>query len=201
MSKKDKRIDAYINAAQPFAKPILKKLREIIHKGNADVEETIKWGMPFFEYKGPLCHIAGFKEHVAFSFWKSQFLKDPKGYLLDKGNEAMGNFGRISSIEDLPPDKVILDFVKQATKLNEEGVKAAPKPKPPKGELEIPDYFTKALNKNKSAENAFNDFSYSHKKEYLEWITEAKTEETRNKRMETAIEWMSEGKTRNWKYK
>lgn len=203
MGKKDKRIDTYITKAQPFAQPILKKLRELIHKGNPEVEETIKWGMPSFDYKGPFCSFASFKQHAVFGFWKYMLIKDPNGYLQDisnKGGDAMGNLGRITALKDLPPDKVIIDFIKQAKKLNDEGVKLPPKPKKPKTELIVPDYFIAALKKNKKAFEIFNNFSYSHKKEYLEWISEAKTEETRNRRIATAIEWMAEGKPRNWKY-
>ncbi|HEY6906296.1 MAG TPA: YdeI/OmpD-associated family protein [Ignavibacteriaceae bacterium] len=203
MPNKDKRIDAYINQAQPFAKPILKKLRELIHKGIPEVEETMKWGMPFFEYKGPVCNFAGFKEHATFRFWKYQLMSDPGGKLneiANKGGEAMGNLGRITGLENLPPDKIMIDFLKQARQINEEGLKVSVKKKAPKTGLKIPAYFTVALKKNKAAETAFKNFSYAHKKEYLQWITEAKTEPTRLKRLETAIEWMSEGKSRNWKY-
>lgn len=203
MGKKDKRVDAYIEKAQPFAKPILKKLRELIHKGNPDVGETIKWGMPSFDYKGPFVSFASFKEHAVFGFWKYQLLKDPIGYLQDnamKGGSAMGHLGRITNLKDLPPDKVLIDFVKQAKKLNDDGIKLPSKPKRPKDELVIPDYFTNALKKNKKAFEVFNNFSHSHKKEYVEWITEAKTEKTRNKRITTAIEWITESKSRNWKY-
>lgn len=203
MGKKDKRIDAYIDKAQPFAKPILKKLRELIRKGNPDVEETIKWGMPSFDYKGPFCSFASFKQHTVFGFWKYKLIKDPDGYLgeiFNNGGDAMGNLGRMTSIKDLPPDKVIIDFVKQAKKLNDDGIKIPAKPKKLKVELIVPDYFIDAMKKNKKAFETFNNFSYSHKKEYVEWITEAKTEETRNKRIATAIEWMSEGKSRHWKY-
>ena len=204
MTKKDKRIDAYIEKAQPFAKPVLTKLRGLIHKGIPDVEETIKWGMPFFEYKGPVCNLAAFKRHAAFGFWKYQLMDDPDGRLKEisnKGGGAMGNLGRITSLKDLPPDKVIIGFLKQARQLNEEGKKLPPKKKEAAKEAVVPDYFTKALKKNKMAEKTFNNFSNSHKKEYIEWIAEAKTEPTRIKRIETAIEWMSEGKSRNWKYK
>ncbi len=203
MGKKDKRIDAYISKALPFAKPILTKLRELIHKGNPDVEETIKWGMPSFNYKGPFCSFASFKEHAVFGFWKYQLIKDPKGYLQEisnKGGNAMGNFGRIKNLKDLPSDKVLINFVKQAKKLNDDGVKIPAKLKKPKVDLVIPDYFTNALMKNKKVQEEFDNFSYSHKKEYVEWITEAKSEETRKKRIGTAIEWISERKSRNWKY-
>ncbi len=203
MKRNDPRIDAYIEKAQPFARPILNHLRALILKANSEVMETIKWGMPFFEYKGPLCNMAAFKQHAVLGFWKGKLLKDKSGYLQERANaggEAMGNLGRITSLKDLPPDKVILDFVKQAIKLNEEDVKVHPSEKKPQKELIIPDYFLKALKKNKKAFTAFENFTPSKKREYIEWITEAKTEETRNKRMETSIEWISEGKSRNWKY-
>jgi uncharacterized protein YdeI (YjbR/CyaY-like superfamily) len=167
------------------------------------VEETMKWGMPFFDYKGPICNFAGFKEHATFRFWKYQLMKDPKGLLKEianKGGDAMGNLGRLTSVKELPSDKVMIDFLKQARQLNEDGIKLPAKEKAPRTELEIPGYFTNALKKNKEAETVFNNFSYAHKKEYLEWITEAKTEPTRLNRLETAIAWMSKGKSRNWKY-
>jgi uncharacterized protein YdeI (YjbR/CyaY-like superfamily) len=203
MAKKDKRIDEYIEKAQPFAKPILKHLRKLVHEANPEVEETIKWGFASFDYKGPYCTMASFKEHVVFGFWKSVLLKDPKGYLglrSNQGGEAMGNLGRITSLKDLPPNKVLIDFIKQAKKLNDEGIKLPAKPKKAAAELEVPDYFMTALKKNKKAYTTFNEFSNSNKKEYVIWITEAKTEKTRMERLATAVEWMSEGKIRNWKY-
>jgi uncharacterized protein YdeI (YjbR/CyaY-like superfamily) len=203
MANLDPRIDAYIEKAQPFAKPILEHLRMLIHKGCPEVEETIKWGMPSFDYKGPFFSMAAFKEHAVFGFWKYTLIKDPKNYLSERaadGGEAMGHGGRITKMSDLPPDKVMLDFIKQAKKLNDEGVKLPAKPKKEKAPLKIPPYFMTALKKNKKALNTFENFSYSNKKEYVQWITEAKTETTRDQRLETAIEWMEEGKVRNWKY-
>ncbi len=205
MVKTDKRIDDYIAKAQPFAQPILKHLREVVHKECPDVQETIKWGMPFFDYKGSLCCIAGFKEHCVFGFWKSSLLKDPDNLLKEranKGGEAMGNMGRITSLKDIPSDKIIMAFIKQAMKLNEDGSKPIKKDKTKEQKvLEIPEYFQKELKKNKAAQKTFDAFSPSHKKEYIEWITDAKTEPTRNKRMQQAVEWMQEGKQRMWKYK
>lgn len=204
MGKKDKRIDEYIKKAQPFAQPVLKHLRTVIHEANPEVEESIKWGMPSFDYKGLYCSFASFKQHAVFSIWKYPLIKDPKGYLQSRsaqGGDAMGNFGRITSMDDLPPDKVIIDFLRQAKKINDDGVKrpvADPKPKAP---LKVPDYLTAALKRNKAAKATFDAFSPSNKREYVEWITEAKTEATREKRLDQAIEWMAEGKTRNWKYK
>lgn len=203
MGKKDKRIDAYISKVQPFAQPILIKLRKLIHRGNPGVIETIKWGMPSFDYKGPFCSFAAFKQHAVFGFWKYKLIKDPKGYLgeiFNKGGESMGNLGRMTGIKDLPPDKAIIDFIKQAKKLNDDGIKLPPRAAKPKKELKVPDYFISALRKNKKSLDVFDNFSPSCKREYVEWITEAKTDETRNSRMKLAIEWMSEGKRRNWKY-
>ncbi|MEI6815033.1 MAG: YdeI/OmpD-associated family protein [Bacteroidota bacterium] len=205
MPKIDERVYAYIAKAQPFAQPILIHLRKLIHKACPDVQETIKWGFASFDYKGPMVSIAAFKQHCAFGFWKHSLIKDPEGFIQERSNnggEAMGNFGRITSIKDLPADKIIIDYIKQAMKLNEEGIKLPPKVKTTeKTEIEMPDYFLASLKENDLAMKTFEGFSPSHKREYLEWITEAKMEETRKKRMATTIEWLTEGKPRNWKYK
>lgn len=201
--KTDKRVDAYIAKAQPFAQPILKHLRKLVHQGCPEVVETIKWSFASFDYKGPLCSMAAFKQHAVFGFWKYSLLKDSKNYLgerKNKGGEAMGNLGRIASLKDLPPDKIILGFIRQAKKLNDDGVKLPPKPRKEGKTMVAPDYFQKLLNKNKAAAKVFSEASYSFRKEYIEWITEAKTEETRNSRMKTALEWIAEKKGRNWKY-
>ena len=202
MKNTDDRIDAYIAKSQEFAQPILNHLRNLVHQAIPEMKETIKWGMPFFEYKGPLCNIAAFKQHVVFSFWKGELLKDTNGVLQPRaadGGNAMGHFGKITSLNDLPADKVILELITQAKKLNDDGVKLPPKKASTKT-LDIPDYFIKALKTNKNALTTFESFSYTNKKEYVEWITEAKTEKTRDQRLATAIEWMNEGKVRNWKY-
>jgi len=199
----DKRIDAYIEKSQPFSQPIMIKLRKLVHKACPEVIETIKWGMPSFEYKGPMFGFAAFKQHCVAGFWKHTLIKDPKGYLGERsaqGGEAMGNLGRMTSIKDLPPDKIFIDFIKQAAKLNDEGIKV-PKKKPAvKKALVIPGELKDALASNKKARTTFENFSPSQKREYTEWVSEAKSEDTRNKRLETAMEWMAEGKTRHWKY-
>ncbi|MFZ5553314.1 MAG: YdeI/OmpD-associated family protein [Bacteroidota bacterium] len=203
MGKKDKRVDAYIAKAAPFAQPILKHLRELVHKGCPEVEETIKWGMPSFEYKGPYCGMASFKQHAVFGFWKSKLLEDPKNYLGENkanGGAAMGNLGCLATLKDLPPDKAMLNFIRQAKKLNDEGVKVPKKPAAKKADVVAPAYFITALKKNQKALATYNKFSPSNKREYVEWVTEAKTEETRQRRLETAVAWMAEGKIRNWKY-
>ena len=198
MPTTDKRVDAYIAKSAEFARPILKELRAIVHEGCPEVEETIKWRVPTFMYKGMLCGMAGFKQHCAMGFWKGKLIIDPKE---NKSLEAMGQFGRITSVKDLPPRKVLIAYVKMAVELNEKGVKPVrTEPKSEKKELVVPSYFTAVLKKNKKAQAAFDDFSYSHKKEYLEWITDAKTEGTRQRRIATALEWIAEGKSRNWKY-
>jgi len=199
MGKRDKRIDAYIARSADFAKPILRELREIVHEGCPDVEETLKWGMPSFTYKGILCGIAAFKNHCSFGFWKSSLILDKAD---QKVKEGMGSFGYITSMEDLPPRKKMLAYIKKAKQLNDDGVKISKPPvqKRDKSDLVVPSYLTAALKKNKKAAAQFAAFSYSKQKDYIEWLTEAKTEETRNRRLETTVEWVAEGKSRNWKY-
>lgn len=198
MGAKNPRIDAYIANASPFARPILEHLRGLIHRACPEVQETIKWSMPHFEYHGILCGMAAFKEHCALNFWKGEMIAQK----LDKpATKAMGQFGRLSSLTDLPADKLLLDCIKEAARLNEEGVKTPSRSKPvEKQQVIVPDYFLGALNKNKAARATFERFRNSHRKEYVQWITEAKTEQTRQRRIQTALEWLAEGKSRNWKY-
>jgi hypothetical protein len=198
MPKKDPRIDTYIGNAADFAKPILKHIRKLIHRGCPAVEETMKWSFPHFEYRGILCGMAAFKAHVALNFWKWALLFGEDNSA--KSGEAMGQFGRITSLDDLPPDKVMLHHIREAVRLNEEGVKPSLREKRSKPPLEIPGYLATALRKNKKALAAFESFSVSHKREYVEWITEARREETRQRRLATAIKWMAQGKSRDWKY-
>jgi uncharacterized protein YdeI (YjbR/CyaY-like superfamily) len=201
MGKKDPRIDAYIAKSQEFAKPILNHLRELVHKAVPDVQETIKWSFACFDYKGPFCTMAAFKQHCVFGFWKAALMKDPILTANAKSEVSMGHLGRITSMNDLPPDKKLISYLKEAAKLNDDGIKL-PKKKVSAEQkvLVIPNYFSKELKKNKKASGTFNKFSYSNKKEYVEWITKARTDDTRNKRIETALEWLEEGKSRNWKY-
>lgn len=200
MSTKDKRVDAYIAKSKDFARPILNHLRKLVHQGCPDVVETVKWGMPSFEYKGLLCGMAAFKEHCTFGFWKAKLMDEYDRRLAVAGEAAMGHFGRIASLKDLPSDAQILKLVKEARRLNEAGVKIERPKSPPKKPLVVPAYFKKELSKNAKAKAAFDAFSYSHRKDYVEWVTEAKTEATRAKRMATTVQWLAEGKGRNWKY-
>lgn len=201
MGKKDDRVDTYIDKQADFAKPILTHLRGLIHDACPEVQETIKWGFPHYDYKGIMVATAGFKKHCALTFWKGSLMKDEHKVMETVGKTAMGQFGKIGSFEDLPDDSVITSYVIEAAQLNADGVKlptAANTKK--KRELDIPDYFMDAIKKNKKSLETFEGFSYSNKKEYVEWVTGAKTEPTREKRLATTVEWLAEGKIKNWKY-
>ncbi len=199
---KDIRVDVYIKKSALFAQPILKHLRALLFEACPNATETIKWGMPSYDYHGPMLSIAAFKAHCMAAFWKSKLLLDKNNYLGERknnGGEAMGNFGRITSINDLPPKEVFLDFVKQHMLLNESGIKVKKK-EPVAKVLVVPPELKQALAKNERAKIEFDAFSVSQKREYADWIADAKSDVTRNKRLADAVEWISEGKIRNWKY-
>jgi uncharacterized protein YdeI (YjbR/CyaY-like superfamily) len=197
MGKRDPRVDAYIAKAADFAKPILNQLRDAVHASCPEVEEDMKWRFPHFLYKGMLCSMASFKEHAAFSFWKGALIVDDDA----QGREGMGHLGRLTKPSDLPSKKMLADYIKKAVALNDEGVKVARMRKPAASSIvRIPKDLAAGLQKNKKARAAFQAFSPSHRREYVEWIIEAKGAETRARRLQTALEWMAEGKSRNWKY-
>ena len=198
MGTRDDRVDAYIAKSPEFARPILTHLRDLVHAACPDVEETMKWSRPHFLYKGMLCGMSAFKEHCAFGFWNGSVVAKGKG---DEAKDGAGQFGRITQVADLPSKKILTGYIKEAMKLNEAGIKSPTrtKPKTPR-EVIVPDDLRAALQKNKKALATFEKFPPSHKREYIEWITEAKTEATRTKRLDTTIEWLAEGKPRNWKY-
>lgn len=201
MATKSKQIDAYVAKSADFAKPILNHLRELVHKTCPDAEEKMKWSFPHFDYKNEmLCSMAAFKQHCSFGFWKAALMKDPVLLETAKSEAAMGHLGKITSLKDLPPDKKIIAWIKEAMKLNDERKKVVKTKPVVKEKLAVPDYFTAAVKKNKKAWATFETFAPSAKKDYVEWVTEAKTEETKNKRLAQSIEWMAEGKRRNWKY-
>jgi len=201
MGQYDERIDAYIAKSADFAKPVLIHIREVMHRASPLITETVKWGMPFFEYKGPIGMMAAFKQHLGFGFWKASRLNDPQGLLQGTDAEAAaGSFGRIAGLGDLPSDDALIGFVHQMIALNESGVKEVKKPAAPKTELPMPDDFDKLLHANLAAMDNYEKFSPSKKREYLEWFSEAKSEATRGNRMQQALEWISEGKSRHWKY-
>ncbi len=199
MPAKDPRIDAYIANAAPFARPILTRIRAVVHAACPDVQETIKWGMPHFDFHGIMCAMAAFKSHCTLGFWKGS-LVIPAAERAKEAN-GMGAFGRIAALADLPGDRKIAGYVQQAMKLNEQGVKAPQfanrKPRPaPKS----PPYLTAAIRRNAKALATWTASSPSFKREYVSWVTEAKTEPTRAKRLATTVQWLAEGKPRNWKY-
>jgi len=193
MGKKDPRIDAYIAKSPDFAKPILGHLREMVHEACPEVEETIKWGAPHFDHNGVLFGMAAFKQHCNFILWKAALVIGPQG------NSAGGPLRDITKLSDLPPDKTLKRWLREAATLNEQGVKA-PRTAKPKKELIVPRELKGALSKNKKAAAAFERFPPSHKREYAEWISDAKRADTRQRRVSAAIEWIAEGKSRNWKY-
>ena len=199
MPSRDPRIDRYIARSADFAQPILTHLRQVVHTACPEVEETIKWRMPHFLYRGSiLCEMAAFKHHVAFGFWKWKSVVAAKH---DRSEGAMGSLGRISALTDLPPKRVLAKYVKQAMALSQAGVTRSVKRRPvPKPTVKVPADLAAALGRNARARKTFDGFSPSHRREYVEWITEAKREETRARRLKQAVEWLAEGKSRNWKY-
>jgi uncharacterized protein YdeI (YjbR/CyaY-like superfamily) len=203
MGTRDPRVDAYIAKKAAFAQPILKELRAIAHEAQPDIEEDIKWGAPAFMHKGIVFIMAGFKEHVGVNFWKGALIV-PSRARRAADDQGMQQLEKLYSMDDLPPKKKIIGYIKAAVKLNEGGVptpnrgKKAPARK--NGPVRTPPSLAKALARNTKAKKTYEGFSPSHKREYVEWISEAKTEETRDRRIEQALGWLAEGKPRNWKY-
>jgi uncharacterized protein YdeI (YjbR/CyaY-like superfamily) len=194
-------VDQYIINSAEFAIPILDHLRNLVHKADARIEEKMKWSMPFFDFKGTVCHMASFKHHCAFGFWKGSLMQDEYGIFKER-SEAMGLLGKIASLEDLPSDEILIAYIQQAIKLNEDNIKLPAKPKSTaQKELVIPEYLIEALQEDPEALAVFQNFSTSNKKDYVLWLEEAKTETTRQKRLVTTLVWLAEGKTRMWKYK
>jgi hypothetical protein len=196
MPTRDKRIDAYIARTRPFAQPILKQLREQVHASCPDVEETLKWSHPSFEYKGMLCGMAAFKEHAVFGFWKHDLVvgDDPKA------REAMGSFGCLKSTSDLPSKAQFARYVKTAMRLNDEGVKVVRAKTRPKKPVAMHPELKAAMARSKKAQATYAAFPPGQQREYLEWVADAKGDDTRARRIQQAVEWMAEGKRRNWKY-
>ncbi|MFI5178110.1 MAG: YdeI/OmpD-associated family protein [Vicinamibacterales bacterium] len=197
MPSRDPRIDTYIRNAAPFAQPILTRLRTIIHTACPDVVETIKWRVPSFEHQGILCGLAAFKAHCGLGFWKQKPLEEG---LSAADARALAQAGGMTSIDQLPDDRALVRIVRAAAKLNEDGVELPRRKAGTKPPLKTPAFFLAAVRKNKKALATFRAFSSSHQREYVEWVTGAKTEETRSRRLATAVTWMAEGKSRNWQY-
>lgn len=203
-SQLNPKVDAYIAKAQPFAQPILTHLRELAHKACPEVQEEIKWSMPFFTLRGIVIgHMAAFKQHCSVSFWGPEM----NAILNEAGlhsEDGMGSLGKITSLKDLPPDKQLLSYYRHGADLILTGQRTKslvrPKERKPKPAAEIPAELSAALKKNKTAAKVFAAFSPSCQREYSTWIAEAKRPETRDKRITQAVEWIAEGKQRNWKY-
>ena len=197
MPTTDKRVDAYIARSADFAQPILRHIRRAVHAGCPEVEETLKWGAPAFMYKGIMAGMAAFKQHCVFGFWRGTLVTGKA-----KPKDAMGNFGRLTSINDLPPKKVLLAQVRKAKQVHDLGLKppGRSRPRNVKRTLVVPSYFRSAVKKNDAAWATFTRFPYSKKKDYVEWVTDAKTDATRERRLQTTVAWLAQGKSRNWKY-
>ena len=196
----DPRIDAYIENSESFAQPILTYLRAVIYETCPEVVEDWKWSYPHFMYKGKiLCAFMAFKQHCGFGFWLEQEMKTIKELTKNSERTRMFTLGKIKSMEQLPSEALLKAAIKEAMDLTDMGV-TLKRNIPEKKEIEVPEYFTEALRADKSALKVFENASPSFRKEYIQWITDAKTHATRTKRLEQALEWISEGKGRNWKY-
>jgi uncharacterized protein YdeI (YjbR/CyaY-like superfamily) len=198
MARHDSRVDTYIDKSAPFAQPILKKLRAAWHKASPDIEETIKWGVPYFQKNGLVGGMAAFKVHVSLGFWRAKQMSDPEGILGEGSGMCAAKF---SSIDELPSEKVLLSYMRAALALNDsEPAQKKKRESKPVKVPEMPADFQKALQKKRKALAVFEKFSPSRRKEYLEWITQAKQPATRKRRIAQAVEWIAEGKPRHWKY-
>jgi uncharacterized protein YdeI (YjbR/CyaY-like superfamily) len=194
MGTKDPRVDAYIAKAPEFARPILTTLRTTVHATCPETEEEIKWGHPHFAYKGMMCGMAAFKQYAAFIFWKHK--------LVFGGDEKRwsGALSKMTTKADLPSKSVLAGYITKAMALNDAGVKIERERREPKAPLRVPADLASALKKNAKAKTVFTEFPPSKKRDYVEWITAAKTGDTRTRRLTQAVEWIAEGKSRNWKY-
>ncbi len=199
MATKDPRVDIYIAEAGEFARPILQHLRKVIHQGCPAAVETIKWGCPFFDYQGLLCGFAAFKAHCSMFFWRdidvSRWL--PK---TNTAGAGMGQFGKLTSMADLPKDSVLLACVRAAVEQRDSPASKPKRARKPGKELPVPADLKKALAANAKAATTFKIFAPSHRRAYLDWIADAKQPATRARRLQTTIEWLSAGKPQNWKY-
>lgn len=191
-------VDAYIANAEPFARPLLQRIRRAFHRADGGIEEAIKWGTPHFVKQGIVGGMAAFQSHVTFGFWKAKLLDDPEG-LFERGRKASMCAVRAGTLADLPKQAVLVDYIRRAVRLNEEGTKV-PASKGRRSAPPTPDDLTKALKRHVAARRFFEGLAPSHRRDYIQWITEAKRPETRQKRLATTLEWLAEGKRRNWKY-
>lgn len=200
MEKHNPLVDEYLEKAPEFAKPILNLIREVVHECSPEIEEAIKWKFPTFMYKGKiLCSMVSFKQYCSMGFWLHGEMQSIKHLETDAEKTNMFSLGKITKIEELPKRPQLKKITLEAIELTDMGVKLK-KATPSKTEIEVPEYFQNALTQNKKALEVFEKASPSFRKEYINWIIDAKTETTRNKRIDQALEWISERKGRNWKY-
>jgi len=197
MGKKTKQVDAYIAKSPVWAQPILTSLRATVHEACPEVEEELKWSAPAFMYHGIMCGMVAFKNHCAFHFWKGDLVM---GEREPRGEGAAVQFGKFTSVKDLPSKKELHKYIKKAMEVNESGATLPTRSTKPKPVLAMRGEAMTAIRKNKKALTTYEKFSPSHQREYIEWILDAKTDDTRNRRIAQAVEWMAEGKPRNWKY-
>lgn len=200
--EKNSKVDEYILNAAVFAQPILSKMRSIIEEAEPHIEETIKWGFPCFTYRNKIiCSVSAYKNHCVFRFWQGSSLEDSDGILAKVGETEMGELSKIKKIEDLPDSEVIVKYIREAIELSQKGSSKKPMSKEKKltvdlKSVDLPEIFSSFPIQAEK----FDSLSPSHRKEYISWIFEAKTEETKLKRIKTMMEWLLEGKSRNWKY-
>ncbi len=199
MKNTSAQVDAYIAAAAPFAQPILRKLRQLYHQACPEIEETLKWGAPTFMHRGIVGGMAAFKKHAYFGFWKAKLMRDPHG-LFRRRSRSSFNADQLTDVSELPSDAILLAYIRQAVKLNADGVPLPRTKARASRPVKVPPDFRKVLAAHPKAKAVFDAFSPSCRREYVEWITEAKREETRQRRIANALEWLAEGKERNWKY-
>jgi hypothetical protein len=195
MGTRDSRVDAYIENAAAFARPILREIRARVHRCCPDIVETIKWRSVSFEKQGIVCGMSAFKAHCAFGFWKHDLVVGSDR----KALEAMGSFGRLTKSADLPPPRTFAAMMKKAVQLNLDGVKSV-RPKHPKARIPMHEDLTRALARSNKARATFDAFPPGQQREYLQWVAEAKQDATRARRVAQAIAWMERGRPRNWKY-
>lgn len=196
MASTDPRLDSYIAGKAAFAQPILEHLRAAVHRAVPEVEETLRWSMPSFSYRGKiLCQMAAFKEHAAFGFWRGEEVAGEEG-----ASDAMGQFGRLASVADLPDQATLDALIRKAAALVDSGAHAPRPVKDPKPALDMPEDLALALAASPAAQATFDAFPPSARRDYLEWVLDAKQPATRTKRISQAVEWMAEGKKRHWKY-
>jgi len=200
MARLDRRVDAKFSQAPDFAQPIIQLLRKAIHQACPEVQETLKWGMPAFEYQGLLAIVGIFKSHCSLVLWKHQLLAEKFPELAEIANPSTGKFGRLTKRSDLPSQAKLNQYLKFAVALNAEGVRVPKRRKATRPVPTLPPEFKAALRRHKVAAQTFEKLSPSCQRDYVNWIADPKREETRAKRIATSIEWLAAGKKRNWKY-